>query len=167
MTAEQWAALESVVGRLITDDERAALDPLVDGRQDVEVAAFLSIGRTRIESPRMVSARGIAGRYAGGALASEVVLLKLEGARDAMLASADAGQRVFGSLLRRQLGFLTSDGLDFGDPTLRGQIDQLVTVGVIAAEEAGHLKALAEVPDPLPVHAISRALNIAEGREVL
>lgn len=115
----------------------------------------------------MVSARGIAGRYAGGALASEVVLLKLEGARDAMLASADAGQRVFGSLLRRQLGFLTSDGLDFGDPTLRGQIDQLVTVGVIAAEEAGHLKALAEVPDPLPVHAISRALNIAEGREVL
>lgn len=131
------------------------------------IATALSVGRVRVQQPHMVSARGIAGRYGGGPVASEVVLLKLEGARDAMLASADAGRRVFGSLLRRQLGFLNADGLDFGDPVLREQLDQLAEMNVITADEAAHLKALAEVPDVVGEMEVRRAIFADDGQRLV
>jgi uncharacterized lipoprotein NlpE involved in copper resistance len=62
-------------------------------------------------------------------------------------------------LLRRQLAFLASNGLDFGDATLRGMLDYFASVGVITTTEAGNLKGMALTADPVPVSAVSLALN--------
>lgn len=127
-------------------------------RNDAAIAAALSVGRTKPVS-RIITARGIAASYPGGAIGAEVVLLKLEGARDAMLASADQNQKVLGSLLRRQLAFLGTEGLDFGDATLRGMLDTFAAMSIITAQEAANLKAMALVPDPISVNDVSAALN--------
>lgn len=128
------------------------------------LAAALSAGRTKVQAPFMVSARGLAGKFSGGPLAAEVVLMKLEGARDAMLASTDQSQQVMGSLLRRQLGFLAGEGLDFGDATLRGMLDQFGALGIITVAEAGHLKALAEVPDVVTPRDVDMAIKTDDGQ---
>ena len=122
------------------------------------IADALSAGRTRV-APRMVSARGLAEHVPGGPLAAEVILMKLEGARDTMLASQDAGTRVMGSLLRRQLGFLAADGLDFGSPALRGMLDQFAAQGVLTAAEVDGLKAIALVPDPVTWYQVRAAID--------
>jgi hypothetical protein len=137
----------------------ATLTAEATARNWAAIASTLSAGRTKVIS-RITTARGIAALYADGAVASEVVLLKLEGARDAMLSSTDAGVRVFGSMLRRQLGFLDSQGLDFGDATLRGQIDVLATQGALTAHEATLLKAIAEIPDPVTAVEVERAVGL-------
>ncbi|MEY5100520.1 MAG: hypothetical protein RJA36_3239 [Pseudomonadota bacterium] len=167
MSPEQKVALEALVDRFLTADEVAAIEPYIsdpNNRNDVQIAAVLSAGRTRVVQPFMVSARGLAAAYPGGPLAAEAVLMKLEAARDAALASEDQSQKVLGSLLRRQLGFLTADGLDFGAPALRSMLDQFAALGILTSQEAANLKGLASVPSPLPVLDVSRALNVAEGR---
>jgi hypothetical protein len=166
MSPEQKAALEALVGRALTDDEVTAIVPYIsdpDNRNDVQIAALLP-GRPRVVQPFMVSARGLAAAYPGGPLAAEAVLMKLEAARDASLASGDQSQRVLGSLLRRQLGFLAADGLDFGAPALRAMLDQFALLGVLTEQEASNLKGMASVTDPISVLDVSRALNVAEGR---
>jgi len=50
MTPAQQSALESVVGRALTQDEIAQLDPLLAIRNDVAIAQVLSVGRTRLKS---------------------------------------------------------------------------------------------------------------------
>jgi hypothetical protein len=136
----------------------ATLTALAAARNDAAIATALSVGRTTVQS-KIVTARGIAALYPGGALAAETVLMKLEAARDSMLASTTTSTVVMGSLLRRQLAFLASNGLDFGDATLRGMLDYFASVGVITTTEAGNLKGMALTADPVPVSAVSLALN--------
>lgn len=126
------------------------------------VAAALSVGRTEVYS-RMTSARGLAMLYPGGPLAAEVVLMKLEGARDAMVASDDPQQQVMGSLLRRHLQLLAGDeGLDFGSDALRGMLDMFATLGILDAGEVAGLKSIATRPVTVPELDVIRAL---EGQE--
>lgn len=132
------------------------------GQDTQALADAIGVGRTRVVS-RLISARGLAAGMPGGPLAAEAVLLKLEGARDAMLASADQQQRVIGSLLRRQLGFLAGDGLDFGSPALRGMLDQFVGLGILTAGEVDALKALALEPDPVSEMDVRRACWADDG----
>lgn len=134
------------------------LRALADVRNDGAIAAALSVGRTKIVS-KIITSRGISSAYAGGALASENVLMKLEGAYVAMLASSDASTKVLGSLLRRQLGFLAGDGLDFGDATLRGMLDQFALMGILTSGEVANLKNIARGPDPVSADEVSAALN--------
>lgn len=108
------------------------------------IADALSVGLTRVVS-RMVSARGLSERLPGGPLAAEVILMKLEGARDALLASPVPADQVTGSLLRRQLKFLDADGLDFGSPALRAMLDQF-TPNPLTAQEVADLKSIALEP---------------------
>lgn len=158
MTPQQQAAIEAVHGAALTPQQAADIAAMVDERRDKDLADYLSQGRTEIR-PRMTSARGIAERMSGGPLAAEVVLIKLEGARDALLASASQNDKVLGSLLRRQLGFLAGEGLDFGSAALRGMLDQFVTAGILTAGEVAALKAIAEFAAPIEVVRISDALN--------
>mgnify|MGYP001248592865 CR=1 FL=1 len=158
MTPEQLAAIEAVHGTALTEQQAADIAAWVDARDDRAVAEYLSADRTEVRS-RIVSARGIAERMPGGPIAAEAVLLKLEGARDALLASADQGSKVLGSLLRRQLVFLAGEGLDMGSAALRGMLDQFVGAGIITSAEAGGLKALAVFAAPLSTDQVSRALN--------
>lgn len=108
------------------------------------IADALTATAPKVVVSKMVSARGLSEKLAGGPLAAEAVLVKLETARDAMLASPDQNVRLVGSLLRRQLAFLSSDGLDFGSPALRGMLDQFAADGIITTTEAANLKAIAE-----------------------
>ena len=127
-------------------------------RNDAAIAAALSVGRTKPVS-KIITARGIAAAYPGGAIASEVVLMKLEGTAASLIASTDQSQKVLGSLLLRQLVFLKGDGLDFGDPTLRGMLDSFASMGILTSTEAANLKSMALVPDPISVNDVSLALN--------
>lgn len=124
------------------------------------IADALSVDGTRVV-PRMVSARGLAEHVPGGPIAAETILLKLEGARDTMLASQDAGTRVMGSLLRRQLGFLAADGLDFGSAALRSMLDQFAAQGILTAAEVAGLKAIAELPDNVTWQQVKQAITEA------
>lgn len=158
MTPQQQTAIEGALGDELTAQQASDIAAWVDARDDASVAAYLSAGRTRVAS-RLISARGIAAGYPGGPAAAEVVLLKLEGARDALMASADQSSQVLGSMLKRQLGFLAADGLDLGDAALRGMLDQFAAAGILTADDAANLKALALVPAPIGTDDISRALN--------
>lgn len=173
MTPEQQSALEGLVSRPLTAQEILQIDPWLnpEDRRDDLIAALLSQGRTKVQS-RMVSARGLAERYNGGdPIGAEIVLQKLEGfvSLAASLPNEPANQqtKLLGRLLQRQLGFLNSDGLDFGSGALRQMIDTFALSGVITSTEASHLKNIAVVPDPVPRETVSRTLNIAEGRMTL
>lgn len=150
--AAQLAALAALAGRALSAAETEQIEDLLPARRDDLIAALLSVGRTHVV-PRMTSARGLAELF---------VLMKLEGAAAAMKASADQQQKVLGSLLTRQLGFLAAEGLDFGSAALRGMLDQLAAAGVLTADEAAGLKVIAVKPNPLPTNAVSDALNALE-----
>lgn len=135
-----------------------ALQALATARNDGALAEALSVGLTEVHS-RLTTSRGVAELFPGGPLAAEAVMLKLEGARDSMLASPDPGTKLMGSMLRRQLAFLAGDGLDFGSAALRGMLDQFSAAGVITALEAAGLKAIAERPATVPLALVSAVLN--------
>lgn len=126
------------------------------------MAAALSAGRTRLVS-RMVSARGLAERYPGGPLGAEVVLMKLEGAAATMKASEDQQQKVLGSLIARQLGFLSGEGLDFGSPALRAMLQQFSALGILSAEEVDGLLSIGVAPDPYTARDIEVAIFADDG----
>src|SRR5438874_5994248 len=48
MTPDQKAALEGLVGRSLTDEEVTNIQPLLDVRNDVAIAALLSVGKTKL-----------------------------------------------------------------------------------------------------------------------
>ena len=137
------------------------LQALALSRNDGEIARLLSVNKKKVV-PSIITSRGIASKYPGGAIAAEIVLMKLEGARDAMIASPVAEQKVLGSLLRRQLAFLASEGLDFGDATLRGMLDSFATPqggNILTSQEVANLKSMAVVDDFVSVEAVTKALN--------
>lgn len=159
MTPQQQAALEALAGRVLTADEITQLDALVPSGATQAIADILGSGPVEIRQ-RNTSARGLAQLMPGGPVAAEVVLMKLEGASAAMLASADQQQQVMGSLLRRQLAFLDGDeGLDFGSPALRGMLDQFAQLGILTADEVAGLKAIAESSQPITHTQVGAALQ--------
>lgn len=88
---------------------------------------------TKIKA-RMITARGILSDYPGGPAAAALVLDTLEAAAPSIPA------------LKWAFGFLkTPEGLDIGHAATQGMIDQL-SPGIITAEEAANLKALAVQP---------------------
>lgn len=158
MTPQQRAALESLHGAPFTAEQATTVQGHLAAGNLGAIAALMSVGRTRV-APRMTTARGLAELMPGGPMAAEAVLLKLEGARDSMLASADQNTRVTGSLLRRQLGFLAGDGLDFGSNALRGMLDQFAATGVLTAAEAANLKSIALAPNTVTWQQVYAALQ--------
>ena len=135
-----------------------AADPALQAMQAAGnhqgIAGALSVGRTRVQS-RIISERGVMSHYAGGPLAADALLVKLE----AFAASGAPGS----GPVKRALKFLGSEaGLDIGDPAMRSQLDALAAGGVITTAEADDLKALALVPDPIPHEAVTAAIRGAE-----
>ena len=151
---------------MTADEIRAAIaaDPALQAivPDTQSIADTLSAGRTKVV-PRMTSARGLAELLPGGPLQAEMILLKLEATRDALLASADPGEKLMGSMLRRQLDFLERDGLDFGSAALRGMIDQLAAQGVLTAGEVTAIKTIGVVSDPVDEYAVRVAIYNDDG----
>lgn len=80
-------------------------------------------------------------------VAGITVLVKIQ-------AAADAGQ----PLLKYAAKWLdpSRGGLDFGDPTTRGELDMLAGAGVLTAEEVAVLKALGEQAATVSADDVSR-----------
>lgn len=151
---------------MTADEIRAAIAASPDlqalGEDTQALSDALSVGRTRVAS-RIVSARGIASDFPGGPVAAEAVLMKLEGAAAALAISVSTQDKVLGSLIHRQLGFLAAEGLDFGSPALRGMLDQFAASGILSADEVSGLKSLAMEPDPVPEMDVRRACWADDG----
>lgn len=154
MTHEQLLALI---------DERAAADPVfaadVAERRDAQIAAALSVGRTRVR-PRLITERGVISIL--GPIEGEALLQGLEQFAAATL-PAEHPLAAHHAGIRRIIGWLKppSEGVDIGDPLtaqLLGTLAALNTQGV-TTERVNALLTMAREPDPISVDAVSAALN--------
>lgn len=153
MTPAQRAALEGVVRRVLTTDEVEQIDPLLDpdNRNDVQIAATLSVGRTRL---------------------ADIAI----GVGDVLntLRRVGSGGGVFLDTLQalgqqdRDLFYvyklLESGRLHINLPSVREGMAQLAQAVPAVAPQIEALMGLGIEPDPFEVLAVSDALNRAEGR---
>ena len=151
MTPAQQTALETLVGRPLTDAERAAIAVHLPARNDVAIAGILSAGRVTA-LPMRIGIGTILAVMApnGGAFLDALEAL---GASD--------------SNVKWTLKLIEQSNFDIGLPVTRQQLSQfaLATPALAAAIQA--LLAVAEQPDPIHYNAVSDALNVAEGRLTL
>lgn len=159
MNIYQRNKLEQLIGRPFTEEEVSDVTPMVDTRQDTLLNQYLISLVPKKRVPVMVSARGLSAKLVGGPLAAEMILLALEAAKDQLLQSQDQSQLLFGSLLRRQLKFLDSDGLDFGAPASLSMLDQFNAMGVLTSQQVTALKEISLVPGDLSYQSMLEALN--------
>ena len=132
-------------------DARAALEPefaaLVQARNDVAIAAALSVGRTRpVET---------FGGYG-------YVMERLGPTGGAALLDALESMAASSPPIKWAFRLLERGALDFGSAATRAQLDALVAGGVLPAPAAAALKAGAEVADPIALDDVSNALNARE-----
>jgi hypothetical protein len=158
MSPEHSQALAELVGRPLTAEEVSAIDPYVsnpDDRNDVEIARVLSAGRTK---PQPME------------IGTGTILLTLGDSGgaflDALVVIGETNRNVFWTMDLIRQGRLRIDL-----PGVRAQMQALAEATAqsvpAVAEGLGVLLTLGLAPDPLPVDAVSRALNIAEGRMVM
>jgi hypothetical protein len=171
MTPQQRTALEAVAGRALAPAEIAAIEPLLDpdNRNDVAIAAILSLRadgkpRVRIAQPTLIGHGTLADKVGlpGGPLF--VRSLRLMAAAP-WPEGATQEQQVMKATIEQAWMLLERGNLDVGLTSVRsslagmvGKLEGLTQAGVDA------LLAVAEVPDLVDVNALSRALNVAEGR---
>ena len=153
MTPAQQAALESVVGRALTQDEIAQIDPLLDynNRQDVQIAKILSVGRTRLKSTPI----GIGTILAVMAPNGGEFLNSLE-----TMGATDANVKWLLKLIER-------GAFDIGLESSRTQMQTYAQAVPALADAVNALLQLGTEPDPIHYNKVSDALNVAEGRMVL
>lgn len=60
--------------------------------------------------------------------------------------------------IARQIGWLKRDGLDAGSPVVRMLLDTMVLIGLVTADAARAVKALAEVSEPVSEMDVRRAI---------
>lgn len=176
MTPAQKAALEGIVGRSLTDDEVAAIEPHLAIRNDVAIAQVLSQGRVKIV-PHMITERGV--RNCGMGIVATSRFLKmlksLEGVTPDWLPVLLTQVGVptdehedYAETLASAYGWLGQEaGIDVGTPTARQMLDLLANAPGDHALMVAAIKALAEEPDPVNFNDVSDALNKAEGRMTL
>lgn len=151
MTPDQQTALESVVGRALATDEIAAIDPHLPGRNDVQIAEILSVGRTRTQPTPI----GIGTVLAVMAPSGGDFLNALES-----LGQTDAN-------VKWALKMIEQGTFDIGHPVSREQMTLFAAAQPSLADAVAALLSIAEQPDPIHYNAVSDALNIAEGRMTL
>ena len=150
MTPKQQASLETVAGRDLTPDELAAIEPFLEDRNDVAIAALLPARMTLAETTVGVGTV-LAKMYpAGGAFLDSLQAL---GATD--------------SNVKWVLKLIESGNLDVGHPLYRGILQQFAAEVPAFAPGIETLLGVAEQTVPVSVGAVSDALNVAEGRMVM
>ena len=108
---------------------------------------------------RMVSTRGLAELVPEGPATAEITLMKLEGSGAALAASTDLSKKVLGSLINRQLKFLSSNRLDFGSTVFRSMLDQFIVLNILMQSEVDKLKSIAQVPTIITHEAVTTAIR--------
>lgn len=167
MTPEQITALEGLVGGKLTEDQLRDVEPMVAERQDVQIAARLSAGRTRVKQPHLVGKGTISDALR--IPAGPVFIYFLDKASAQVLPeNADMATVEAVAMVKQARDLIFEANFDVGLPSVRAGLDQFVgKLPGFTQEAADAIKALAVVPNPLTVDAVSRALNIAEGRMVI
>ncbi len=156
MTPEQKAALEGVVGRALTGPEIAAIEPLLEVRNDVAIAAILSVGRKRLVS-KLIGVGTIIATFgscvpplSGGAFLDALVEVGVAN-RDAHWA----------------MNLIERSNFDIGEPASQYQMMQMSVALPAFAPGLMALRGLAQAPNPIEYNVVSNALNVAEGRMML
>jgi hypothetical protein len=157
MTPEQKQALEGLVDRALTPEELEQIEKWLDpeNRNDVEIAALLSVGRTTTAPTEIGVGTILATLGEGGGIFL-----------DGLVAMGSENRNVYWAM-----ELIKAGTFDIGMPATRAQMLGLKAglpaeaAAVGAAFDA--LLALAVVPDPLPLDQVSLALNLAEGRMVI
>lgn len=158
MSPNKQTALESIVGRALTEAEIEAIDALLPARRDADIAAILSVGRTRLQT-RLISERGV--MSALGIVAGEAFLQGIEAfvaqtpAQGHPLAAAHPG-------IKRAAGWLNGEGIDLGDALTQQLLAAMGAAGVVDAGSAATLAALGRTADPITTGQVSDSMNAAE-----
>lgn len=140
------------------------LQALAAARNDSEIAQLLSAGRKRQDAATKFASLGIAERFPAlggipGPLAAEMVLQKLEGFAVAAQQSQDATIKLLGAATARQMRHLEGGGMAIGSPAVAAMLAVIVQAGALTQVEADALTSIASVDDPVPIGAVSDALN--------
>ena len=143
MTSAQQAALEALVGRSLTADEIASIDSLLPTRNDVAIAAVLSVGRVKVESMRIGIGTILATMRPNGG----VFLDALE-----TLAATDSN-------VKWTLKLIEASNFDIGLTATREELATFATANPALADNIAALLAVAESADPISVDQVSHALN--------
>jgi hypothetical protein len=154
MTPAELLAL--IDARAAEDGEFAAL---VAARRDRDIAEALSVGRIRYQS-RLITERGVISAL--GPVEGEALLAGLESFANSSLAPEHPLYAAHPGI-KRVIGWLKApaEGVDIGDPLTHQLLDAMAALGTsgVTAGRVAAIKALAAVPDPISVDAVSDALN--------
>lgn len=150
MTPAQQTALESLAGRPLSDDEIAAIDPLLPERNDVAIAALLPPKVAIVSTPIGIGTILATLAPNGGAF-----LDALE-----MLGQSDSN-------VKWALKLIEQSNFDVGMAATRMQMLEFAQAAPDFAAGIESLLATAERSEPIHTNAVSDALNVAEGRLTL
>ena len=150
MTPAQQTALESISGRPLSDDDIAAIEPLLPERNDVAIAALLPPKVTVQSTPI-----GIGTILAVLAPNGGTFLDALE-----TLGQTDAN-------VKWALKLIEQSNFDVGMAATRAQMIAFAQAAPAFSDGITALLATAERSEPIHYNAVSDALNIAEGRLTL
>lgn len=148
----------------LIDEIRAKCPPALLASRDTEaIAAAVSALRVRKDQTTKYTSLGISERFPAlgslpGPLAAEMVLQKLEGFRDAALASADPATKLLGGAIKRQMQHLEGNGMAIGSPAVAQMLAVIVGAGGLTRAEMDALVSVAAVPDPVSDLDVRRAL---------
>lgn len=146
MNNSQQLALEALVGRVLTTDEITALDPHVAARQDGSIADILSVGRKKVNPTEIGAGTILAVLGDGGGTFL-----------DTLVTIGEVNRNVYWTMDLIKQGRLRIDM-----PAVKVGMQQLATAVPALAGAISVLLALGYVADPVPVAAVSNALNAVE-----
>ena len=153
MTPAQQEALEGLIGRSLSAEDIAALDPLLgeNDRNDVAITEYLSSSRTKLSSLHKSVFQRWAARTGVRAVIEDHATTQGSPLRSIALTLRDV---------------LVSDipAIDFALADNVALLQAWVTAEAITQAQANELLALATVSDPLSMDEVSHVLNVAEGR---
>jgi hypothetical protein len=152
MTPEQQTALEGVVGRQLVAADIAAIEAHLEVRNDVAIAAALSLGRVK-HGPTQIgpgTVIAVLGDPRGGLFL------------DAVEELGKTDRTVYWGMDPVRRG-----ALDLQVPAARAALVVLKPKLPDFADDIDKILAVGVVPDPIPFGAVSDALNKAEGRMTL
>ena len=150
MTPAQQTALESLACRPLSDDEIAAIDPLLPDRNDVAIAALLPPKVTIVSTPIGIGTILAVLAPNGGAFL------------DALESTGVSDPNV-----KWALKLIEQSNFDVGMAATRAQMIAFAQAVPAFSDGITALLATAERANPINYNADSDALNIAEGRITL
>lgn len=150
---DRAALIELIATRAAGDQEFAAL---VAARADAAVAAALSVGRTALV-PLTITELGVLDTL--GTIDGEAFLAGLEAFAGATLPDGHPFAAHHAGIKRALSWLKDAKGLDIGSGQAQTMLASLGAAGVVNAQHAAAIAALARRPAPISVDEVSHALN--------